>query len=164
MGIAVGKKCPACGCGGVISRFNKSTDRIQFDCSACDYRWTEPPLFLQELHPVGSGWTLDQEVSHLESMVEKYSTSSCQSDWEHISTVFGNGVKRLRTLIERKPSSYRSICDELRLLRRLIKRLTNVEHSGALRELTKTCVDECIARIEVQARAEKVATDLCNDL
>jgi len=52
MGVAVGKKCPACGCGGVLSKFNKTIDRIQFDCSACDYRWTELPLFLQAEEPM----------------------------------------------------------------------------------------------------------------
>ena len=116
MGIAVGRKCPACGCGGVLVRYSPTREQLRYACSACDYVWIEKPLFLQEEKvPVRETWTLAREVAHLEYLVEAFS----RHDWKHTRVCFRNSARRLRTLVDREPSRL-ALLDQLEKLIRWI--------------------------------------------
>lgn len=160
-GVAVGKKCKACGAKSVLVQFVKSTstsvvgDRVRYDCSACDYRWFETPLFMQEpeRESVASGWTLSQEIAHLEGLIEKFDRPYCGFDWEHVRLCFRNGIRRIRLLCDRQVNPHRTLYDELAMLRRLVDRLYDKKEQGSTRELTRQCTHDCIARIEGYTRA-----------
>jgi len=218
-GVAVGKKCRACGAKSVLVQFVMATstsavgDRIRYDCSACDYCWFETPLYMQsvkewselecpmcgekrgscdhlmvvyhsgcgtspphmqwtcnqcghtwvqswlappkepERESVASGWTLSQEIAHLEGLIEKFDRPYHGFDWEHVRLCFRNGIRRIRLLCDRQVNPYRTLYDELHMLRKFVDQLANTEQKGSTRELTKQCAHECIARIEGYTRA-----------
>ena len=110
MGIAVGKKCKACGCGGVLVKYyeyaggpgahERPEPKLQFDCCACDYRWTEVPLYASV--PPTPYRTLYAEFRLLRTLAVRLAARKERSSTKKLTLkCFHETVSRIAALVER---------------------------------------------------------------